>query len=65
MDSAPTIKKLGELKQKAQAPIGQAERVHLYIKVNSERLDGAFKLSPAKFKAVPSASRRKVPYRNK
>ena len=27
-DSIPTIKKLGQLRQKAQAPIGQAGRVH-------------------------------------
>ena len=28
MDSTPTFKKLGELKQKARAPIGQAGRVY-------------------------------------
>ena len=37
MDSTPTIKKLGQLKQKAQVLIGQAGRVHLNTKVNSER----------------------------
>ena len=37
MDSMPTIKKPGQLKQKAQAPIGQAGRVHTNAKVISER----------------------------
>ena len=61
MDSTLTIKKLGQLKQKAQAPIGQAGRLHLNTKMNSERPGGTFKLLPAKFDAVPSASRTKSP----
>ena len=60
-DSTPTIKKPGQLKQKAQAPIGQAGWVHMNTKVNSERLGGTFKLPPAKFNAVPSSSRTKSP----
>ena len=36
MDSTPTIKKAGELKHKAQAPIGQAGRVYTNTKVISE-----------------------------
>ena len=48
MDSIPTIKKPRELKQKAQAPIGQAGRVHTNTEVISERPGGRFKLPPAK-----------------
>ena len=48
MDSRPTIKKPGQLKKSAQAPIGQAGRVHMNTKVNSERPGGTFKLPPAK-----------------
>ena len=59
MDSTPTIKKPGELKQKAQAPIGQAGRVNTITEVFSERPGSTFKLSPAKFDAVPSSSRTK------
>ena len=44
MDFPPTNKKPGQLKQKAQAPIGQAGRIHTNIKVNSERPGGTFKL---------------------
>ena len=58
MDSTPTIKKPGQLKQKAQAPIGQAGRVHMNTKVISERPGGTFK---AKFDAVSSD---KVTYGN-
>ena len=61
MDSIPTIKKLGQIKQKAQAPIDQAGRVHISIKVNNERPGGTFKLPPAKFNSVSSASRTKSP----
>ena len=61
MDSMPTIKKLVQLKQKAQAPIGQAGRVHTNTEVISERPGGTFKLPPAKFNAVPSPSRTKSP----
>ena len=61
MDSMPTIKKPGQLKQKAQAPIGQAGTVHMNTKVISERPGGTLKLPPAKFKAVPSQSRTKSP----
>ena len=61
MDSTPTIKKPGELKQKAQAPIGQAGRVNMNTEVISERPGGTFKPPPAKFDAVPSASRAKSP----
>ena len=59
MDSTPTIKKLGQLKQKAQAPISLAGRVHMNTKVISERQRGSFKLLPAKFDAVPSPSKTK------
>ena len=59
MDSTPAIKKLGQLKQKAQALIGQAGRVCMNTKVNSERAWGVFKLPSAKSDAVPSASRKK------
>ena len=58
MDSTPTFKKPGELKQKAQAPIGQAGRVN--TQVFNERPGGTFKLPPAKFDAV-SSSRAKSP----
>ena len=61
MDSTPTIKKPGQLKQKAQAPIGQAGRVHTNTKVIGERPWGTFKLPPAKFDAVPAPSRTKSP----
>ena len=59
MNSMPTIKKPGQLKQKAQAPIGQAGRVHMNTEVISERPGGTFKLPPTKFDAVPSSSRTK------
>ena len=59
MDSTPTFKKPGELKKKAQAPIGLAGRVNTNSEVFSERPGGTFKLSPAKFDAVPSSSRAK------
>ena len=59
MDSTPIIKKPRELKQKAQAPIGQAGRVNTNTEVISERPGGTFKLPPAKFDAVPSPSRAK------
>ena len=61
MDSTPTIKKLRQLKQKAQAPIGQAGKVHTTSEVISERPRGTLKLPPAKFNAVPSPSRIKSP----
>ena len=61
MDSTPTFKRPGELKQKAQASIGQAERVNMNTEVFSERPGGTFKLPPAKFDAVPSSSRVKLP----
>ena len=54
MDSMPTIKKLGQLKQKAQTLIGQAARVHMNIEVISERPGSTFKLLLAKFDTVPS-----------
>ena len=57
----PSIKKPGELKQKAQAPIGQAGRVNMNTEVIRERPGGTFKLPPAKFDAVPSPSRAKSP----
>ena len=61
MDSTATFKKPGELKQKAQAPIGRAGRVDTNTEVFSERQRGTFKLPPAKFNAVPSSSRAKSP----
>ena len=57
----PTFKKPGELKQKAQAPIGLAGIVNTNTEVFSERPGGTFKLSPAKFDAVSSSSRAKSP----
>ena len=60
MDSMTTIKKPGELKQKAQAPISQAGRVNTNTEVFSERPGSTSKLPPAKFDAVPS-SRAKSP----
>ena len=62
MNSMPTIKKSGQLKQKAQAPIGQARRVHTNTEMISERPEGTFKLPLAKFNAVPSPSRIKSPW---
>ena len=59
MNSMPTIKKPVELKQKSQASIGQAGRVHTNTEVISERPGSPFKLPPAKFNAVPSPSRAK------
>ena len=59
MDSMPTFKKPGELKQKAQAPIGLAGRVNTNTEVFSERSGGTFKLPPAKFDTVPSSSKAK------
>ena len=44
MDSMPTFKKPGELKQKVQAPIGQAGRVNTNTEVFSERIGDTFKL---------------------
>ena len=61
MDSTPTFKKPRELKQKAQAPIGQSGRVNMNTEVISERPGNTFKLPPAKFDAVPSPSRAKSP----
>ena len=55
-NSTSTIKKQEQLIQKAQAPIGQAGRVYDYTKVNSEKPRGAFRLPPAKFNTVASAS---------
>ena len=59
MNSTPTFKKPGELKQKAQAPIGLTGRVNTNTEVFSERPGGTFKLPPAKFDEVPSSSRAK------
>ena len=61
MDSTSTIKKPGQLKQKPQASIGQAGRVHMNTEVISERPWGTFKLPLVKFDAVPSPSRTKSP----
>ena len=63
MNSTPTIIKPGELKQKSQAPIGQAGRVNTNTEVFSERPGGTFKLPSAKFDAVPPPSRAKSPMR--
>ena len=54
MDSMPTFKKPGELKQKAG-------RVNTNTEVFSERPEGTFKLPPAKFDAVLSSLRAKSP----
>ena len=48
------IKKPGQFKQKAQAPIGPAGRVHMNTEVISERPGSIFKLLLAKFDAVSS-----------
>ena len=61
MDSISTIQKQGQLKQKAQASIGQAGRVHTNTEVMSGRPGGTFKLPPAKFDAVPLPSRTESP----
>ena len=61
MDLTFPIKKPGQLKQKVQALIGRVGRIHMSTKVNSERPGGTFKLSPAKFDVMPSASRTKSP----
>ena len=61
MDSIPTIKKLGQLKQKAQAPNGLAGRIHMNTKVNSERPGDTFKLPLTKFNVIFSASKTKLP----
>ena len=61
MNSTPTIKIPGQPKQKAQAPIVQAGIVHKNTKVVSERPGDTFKRSPAKFDAVSSPSRIKLP----
>ena len=60
MDSIPTIKKLGQLKQKAQALIGQDGKIPANTEVISEKPGGTFKLPPA-INAVPSPSRTKSP----
>ena len=65
MDSTPTFKKPRELKQKAQAPIGQAGRVNTNTEVFNERPRGTFKLPPAKFDVVPSSLRAKSPMAHK
>ena len=36
MNSTPTNKKLGQLKQKAQASIGQVGRIHMNTKVKDQ-----------------------------
>ena len=62
MDSTPTIKKPGQLKQKAQAPNGQmAGRIHMNTEGISERPRGIFKLPPAKFDVILLPSRTKSP----
>ena len=61
MDSMPTIKNPGQVKQKTQAPICQSGRVHTNTEVISERPGDTFKLPPAKFNAVPSPTRTKSP----
>ena len=55
------MKKQRQLNQEAQAPIGQAGRVHTNTEVISEKPEGTFKLPSAKFDAVPSPSRTKSP----
>ena len=45
MDSMATIKRQGQLKQKAQAPIGPAGKIHMNTEVISERPGSTFKLS--------------------
>ena len=60
MDSTLTIKKLERLKQRPQAPIGQAGKVHVH---HGERPGGTFKLPSAKFDMIPSTSRAGSPTR--
>ena len=64
MDSTLTIKNLEQLKQKAQASIGQTGRVYLNTKVNSEKWGSTFKLLPVKFDSVPLSVKSKVTYGN-
>ena len=64
MDSIPTIKKLGQLKKKAQVPIGQAGRVRMNTKVNSERPGSTFKLPPSQIQCSPLSINNKVTYEN-
>ena len=61
MDSMPTFKKPGELKQKAQALIGLAGRVNTNTEMFGERPGDTFRLSLAKFDAVHSSSKAKSP----
>ena len=50
-----------QLKQKPQAAIGQAGKIHMNAKVINERPGSAFKLPAAKFDTVLSISRTKLP----
>ena len=63
MDSTPTIKKAEQLKQKPQAPIGQAKKMLINTKVNNERPAGAFRLLSTKFDTVSLTSGTKSPVR--
>ena len=57
MDSTLTIKKLGNLNRKHRVQMAR----YMNTKGNSERPGSTFKLPPAKFDTVPSASRTKSP----
>ncbi len=60
MESTPTIKKLGQLKQKAQAPIGHPGRVYTNAEVISERPGG-----PSQILCSPFTIKNQVTYGNK
>ena len=53
----PPIKKLGQLEQKVDSYWPAWNSTYEHQKWTGERIGGAFKLPPAKFNAVPSASR--------
>ena len=65
IDSTLTIKKPGQLKQKAQAPIGQAGRVHTNTEVISERPRGTFKLPPSQIQCNPFTIKNQITYGNR
>ena len=56
-------KKSEQLKQKPQAPVGQAGKILMNTKVNNERQGNVFKLPSTKSNTFPSRSRTKSPIR--
>ena len=65
MDSTPPIKKLGQLKQKARAPIGLAGRVYMNTEVISESPGGTFKLHPSQIWCSPLTIKNQITFGNK